>query len=172
MQTKPRLTQIHPQRAAHDHRPRWIALLVSAPLVCGVAAVIGQPAAPEGEVVRFVYNSHGRRDPFVQLIIPTPTPKPAASPTPYLDDGSAVELVYHAEYAVSTRVPPPKFSLGAIIFSAQRSLVVVDDQVFAEGDTVPLDDGTSLVIEKIEPQQVRCLYFDESFIVELPRAHR
>lgn len=149
-------------------------ILLGTLLLCGLVLAASKPpkrTTPEEEI-RFQYNSHGRRGPFIPLIIPTPTLQPTPTATPYVADGEEETVRYVDSAPASTRVPPPKLPISAIFYGGPQSLLVMNDQVFTEGEVVPLDDGTTVRIVSIEPQQVRCLYFDEPFVVELPRARR
>lgn len=155
-------------------RKQWAVYVAGVFLLVGAAAAVGQAleGGEVGEHIRFDYDRHGRRDPFVPLIIPTPTPQPTVTPTPYgSEDNASIQYGEQEEKILQL----PELPMTAIVYStynSRNSLLVIDDEVFAEGDIVPLDDGTTVRIVRIEPQQVRCEYAGEEYTLEFSLERR
>jgi len=136
-----------------------IALLILLAAVCqwGLSNENPLPAEPpEQDFEIFLYNAHGKRNPFIPLILPkeesilpTPTPEPL--------------LVAMSEAATPTPTPImfPGIEVDCILWFEDRpSLVVIDNVLLGVGDTVD-----ECEILEIHPDSIRVRFMEQEKVV-------
>jgi len=83
----------------------------------------------------FIYDSHGRRDPFVPLIIPSEVPTPTPVQVPIVPDG----LTAINDMATPTPTPVlfPGLEIDCILWFPERpSLAVINNALLHVGDVI------------------------------------
>ena len=163
-----------------------IAVLIPVALLAGVglsSEVKGVLDTGGENLSGFVYDSHGRRNPFVPLVVPTqvptPTPAPEAQagflgqlldivkpPAPDAAENQDFVLPSATPTAVPTPTPtpviPPSLDVTATIIGEGRpSMVLIGGSILLVGEMIDKAE-----ITKIEKGQIEILYCGKTFTLE------